>query len=205
MRLLELFSGTKSVGKVAEQLGYEVTSLDLKNADINTDILKWDYTIYEPKHFDVIWASPPCTEYSRALTTRTRNIFSANLIVLKTLEIIEYLNPNYYIIENPQTGLLKSQPFMYGIPYKDIDYCKYGMPYRKRTRLWNNIFQWNPKPLCKKDCGNIVDGKHIATAQRMPNGTKDTWGNKPLFNQNELYVIPELLIHDIFNSIPITV
>ena len=30
MKLLELFSGTKSVGKVAEQLGYEVTSLDLK-------------------------------------------------------------------------------------------------------------------------------------------------------------------------------
>ena len=26
MKLLELFSGTKSVGKVAEQLGYEVTS-----------------------------------------------------------------------------------------------------------------------------------------------------------------------------------
>ena len=48
MRLLELFSGTKSVGKVAEQLGYEVTSLDLKHADINTDILNWDYTTYEP-------------------------------------------------------------------------------------------------------------------------------------------------------------
>ena len=30
MKLLELFSGTKSVGKVAEQLGYEVISLDLK-------------------------------------------------------------------------------------------------------------------------------------------------------------------------------
>ena len=45
MRLLELFSGTKSVGKVAEQLGYEITSLDLTNADINTDILNWDYTI----------------------------------------------------------------------------------------------------------------------------------------------------------------
>ena len=144
---------------------------------------------------------PPCTEYSTALTTRTRNIFSANLIVLKTLEIIEYLNPDYYIIENPQTGLLKSQPFMYGIPYKDIDYCKYGMPYRKRTRLWNNIFQWNPKPLCKKDCGNIVDGKHIAHAQRGP--SIGLLNNR--FHQNELYVIPEQLIHDIFNSIPIPI
>ena len=34
MKLLELFSGTKSVGKVAEQVGYEVTSLDLKNGTI---------------------------------------------------------------------------------------------------------------------------------------------------------------------------
>ena len=39
MKLLELFSGTKSVGKVAERLGYDVTSLDLKDVDINIDIL----------------------------------------------------------------------------------------------------------------------------------------------------------------------
>ncbi len=169
MRLLELFSGTKSVGKVAETLGFEVTSLDVKHADINTDILSWDYAIYEPTHVDVIWACPPCTEYSRALTTRTRNINSANQIGLKTFEIIEYLNPTYYILENPQTGLLKKQPFMNGVPYKDIDYCTYG-----RTRLWNNVFQLKPKQLCKKDCGNIVDNTHEATTQRMPNGPKST-------------------------------
>ena len=35
MRLLELFSGTHSVGKVATELGYEVLSLDVDgNADI---------------------------------------------------------------------------------------------------------------------------------------------------------------------------
>ena len=52
MKLLELFSGTQSVGKVARELGWEVTSLDLKDADINTDILKWHYeTQYQPKHF----------------------------------------------------------------------------------------------------------------------------------------------------------
>ena len=50
MKLLELFSGAKSVGKVAETLGFDVVSLDLKHADINTDILNWDFNIYEPKH-----------------------------------------------------------------------------------------------------------------------------------------------------------
>ena len=78
------------------------------------------------------------------------------------------------------------------------------MPYRKRTRLWNNVFQWNPKPLCKKDCGNIIDNKHKATAQRMQHGTKDTWVNKPHFKQADLYVIPELLIYEIFDTIPIS-
>ena len=46
MKLLELFSGTKSVGTVAEQLGYEVTSLDLKNVDINCDIMNYELELY---------------------------------------------------------------------------------------------------------------------------------------------------------------
>ena len=135
------------------------------------------------------------------MTRRPRNINSANEIVLKTLEIIDYLNPTYFILENPQTGLLKEQTFMNEIPYKDIDYCKYGMPYRKRTRLWNNVFQWNPKPLCKKDCGNIIDNKHKETAQRMQQGNKSTWIDKPQFTQTDFYVIPEHLISDIFIAI----
>ena len=197
MKLLELFSGTQSVGKVAKNLGYEVVSLDLKNADINCDILDWDYTTYEPGNFDVIWASPPCTEYSRAKTIGVRNLELANKIVQRTIEIINYLKPTYYIIENPQTGLLKEQSFMNNFPYVDIDYCKYGMQYRKRTRLWNDIVQWSPRPLCKKDCGNIVDNRHIATAQRGPNkGREDT-----TFKQCELYRIPKALIYEIFNSI----
>ena len=85
MKLLELFSGTGSVGTVAKQLGYNVVSLDLKQADINIDILQWDYTTYEAGYFDIIHASPPCTEYSMALTTRHRNIEKANEIVLKCL------------------------------------------------------------------------------------------------------------------------
>ena len=150
MKLLELFSGTCSVGNVATKYGYSVTSLDLKGANINCNILDWDYRQFPSGYYDFIWSSPPCTEYSRAKTVGVRNIDEANKIVLKTIEIIKYFRPRIWFIENPQTGLLKQQPFMSQFNYYDVDYCKYGFRYRKRTRLWTNLVGWSPQPLCKK-------------------------------------------------------
>ena len=194
MKILELFSGTGSVGKVAKSKGHSVISLDLKNSDINTDTLNWDYKMYEPEYFDFIWASPPCTEYSIAKRVGVRNIDYANSIVLKTLEIIDYLKPKYYVIENPQTGLLKNQPFMNGIDFTDVDYCKYGFNYRKRTRLWNNLnHTLKLEPLCCKDCGKVMNNRHLEIAQRG--------GRNKSHSQKELYTIPPKLIEDVFNSI----
>ena len=201
MLLLELFSGTGSVGRVAKNFGYTVISLDLKNADICSDILEWDYNEYPTGMFQFIWASPPCTEYSRAKTTGVRKIEEANKIVKKTIEIINYFNPKYFVIENPQTGLLKNQDFMKDFDYKDVDYCKYGFRYRKRTRLWGNV-NWKPRPLCCRDCGNIVDGKHVETAQRLPSGKRSEWKeNYVKHKQEDLYKIPEDLIKEILKDL----
>ena len=84
MNLLELFSGTGSVGLIAKSLGFNVISLDSKNADINCDMLEWDYKQLDRNHFQFIWSSPPCAEYSIAKTTGIRNIEYANSIVLKS-------------------------------------------------------------------------------------------------------------------------
>ena len=57
MRLLDLFTGSGSVARAAEELGYEVTSLDIDEKcepDICADILEFDYTQYAPGSFDVI-------------------------------------------------------------------------------------------------------------------------------------------------------
>ena len=84
---------------------------------INTDILDWNYKVYPVGYFDFIWSSPPCIEYSIAKTTGVKKIIEANRIVKKTREIIDYFKPKYWTIENPQTGLLKKQEFMEGLPY----------------------------------------------------------------------------------------
>ena len=214
MKLLELFSGTGSVGRVAREFGFSVISVDLKNANINEDILQWDYKQFDRNDFTIIWASPPCTEYSRAKTTGVRKIDYANSIVKKTIEIIDYFQPRVFFIENPQTGLLKEQDFMTDFDYYDVDYCKYGFEYRKRTRIWmggydqqgnilpreaTNLKSWKPRPLCKKDCNSMVGNRHRETAQRLP--CKGRWEEQRKKTQDELYRIPEELIYDIFSNL----
>ena len=200
--LLELFSGTGSVGKVSAEMGYTVISLDRDmEATIQTDIMNWDYQNFPKPVIDVSWASPPCTEYSRAKTIGIRDIEGSNEIVKRTLDIIHYFKPKYWIIENPQTGLLKDQDMMYGIPFNDIDYCKYGMPYRKRTRLWNNIDTWIPKPLCKKDClsMNPARTRHLQEAQQG-GSTAERRRTQQTFRTTELYVVPSYLMKEIFTA-----
>jgi hypothetical protein len=84
MRLLELFSGTGSVRKAVGETFDEVVSIDILqkfNPTECCDILNWDYKKYPVGYFDAIWASPPCTEYSKILygrPNRIRDISGAN-------------------------------------------------------------------------------------------------------------------------------
>ena len=94
MRLLELFSGTGSVGKVFKEQGWEVVSLDWDpkfNANIVVDIRHWDYKSLPPNYFSCIWASPMCTQYSRARTTAKtpRILVEADSLVQRALAIID--------------------------------------------------------------------------------------------------------------------
>ena len=174
IRVLELFSGGGSVGKVCEELGYECISVDIEyEATHKIDILKFDYKQYGKDDFDIIWASPPCTYYSglqRAWLGKKKrngiyteekheqNLIESDKLVLKALEIINYFKPALWFMENPQTGTLKSRDIMKDIPFYDVDYCMYSdWGYRKRTRVWTNKENFNNKKCDGSgSCGNMI-------------------------------------------------
>jgi len=204
MRLLELFSGTGSVRKAVGEQFDEIVSIDILqkfNPTVCINILEWNYKQYPRGYFDAIWASPPCTEYSAILYSRPdrlRDISGANRIVSRTLEIIEYFQPDRWFVENPQTGLLKEQDIMLGIPFTDVDYCKYGFPYRKRTRIWTNT-EYEGK-VCKKDCQFMNGKRHI---RAIGNGSyEEHWNRGEQERLSQRYSIPVPLIKELFNYTP---
>ena len=102
MRLLELFSGTGSVGSVFRRHGWEVVSLDLVGTPtIRADILQFDYRQLGGT-FDLVWASPCCTQYSiaRSKAKTPRNLAHADALVRRAFEIVAYFKPRCWAIEN---------------------------------------------------------------------------------------------------------
>jgi len=201
-RLLELFSGTGSVGTIFKELGWEVISLDAdpdRDATITADIREWDYTVFPENYFDCIWASPVCTHYSRARTKAKtpRNLEWADSLVQATLKIFAYFKVPYFL-ENPQTGLLKTRPFMQEYPYQDVTYCSYGYPYQKRTRIWTNSL-WTPsRPLCnRKNCQAMMNGRHLQTAQQGPGKIAGVRLADDYNNLDQLFSVPPDLVREI--------
>ena len=153
MRIWDICCGTKSVSNVWREAGHQTLTLDIDPKcmpDICTDIMSWEYTYFGLEPPDVIWCSPPCTHYSIARTNAKtpRDLEGSDKIVQRCLDIIAYWRPKFWIIENPQTGLLKTREVIRGVPFVDVDYCAFGAPYRKRTRLWTNC-TWLPSKRCE--------------------------------------------------------
>ena len=204
--VLELFGGSCSFSNVAKENGNKTFTSDFKKfdgIDYVTDILDFDMSMV-PFKPDIIWASPPCTTFSIASCghhwtpdkqPKTEACRKGIAIAKKTLEIINYFNPEFYFIENPR-GLLRKMDFMQNIPRTTISYCQYEMhkPINERrmkpTDIWtNNLERWIPKAICKNGAPC-----HVAA----PRGSRT--GTQGLKNNFERSKIPEQLCLEILNS-----
>ena len=207
MRLLELFSGTGSVGKPWKEAGHEVISVDVDGrfgADIVEDILQLSYCKLQVP--DVIWSSPPCQMYARCRTRAKTppNFALADSLVVKALEIIQYfqrLNPDLiWFLENGDSTLLWGREVAKDLSnYVRLDYCQYGTSYRKRTRIAHSEnLQWTPRPLCDpKICSQVVDGRHILTAQQGPGKKAGVRDRRDTCSLDLLHALPRELTEEI--------
>ena len=158
-KLLELFKGTGSVGKVAHRMNMDVQSLDVESKyepNVLVDILEWDYKKWvRDNNFvpDFIWASPPCNTYSplvyplKERDPKTAEPFSdrakvGTQILYKTLQIIKYfqkINPKLlFVIENPR-GMMRNDKQIKKLDLNNTLYCLYNDFKRKSTDFFTNV------------------------------------------------------------------
>ncbi len=205
MKVLELFAGTRSIGKAFEAKGHEVFSVDWERSfpdiDLYADIgnLSVDEVLSKFGRPDVVWMSFDCTTYSIAAIShhRTLNPITGSLdpiseyarqcdiIDQHCLDLVDELKPKFWFIENPRGGMRKMS-WIQSLPRYTTTYCGYGDSRMKPTDIWTN----HPDPRFKPPCKN-GDLCHIAA----PRGSRT--GTQGLKDHVERSRIPKLLCEHI--------
>lgn len=197
MKVLELFAGTRSIGKAFEKHGHEVYSIewnkDFDNIDWYEDIGKITSQdiIDRFGHPDVIWASPDCATFSIAAIShhRRKNPETGNLDPISdyakfcdkvdqhVLQLIEELQPKYWFIENPRGGLRK-MTWMQELPRYTLTYCKYetDKPISERRMKPTDIWTNHPNPNFIPPCKN-GDPCHAPAPRGSKTGTQGIKGS----------------------------
>jgi len=157
--ILELFSGSKQVSSVFEQFGWNAITID-NNVKLNPSICSSILDITPdmlPNQIHFIWASPVCTQFSRAarsyhwekITLKKRKFIyipktaaaeHSLKLLNKTIELI-LLYPNApFIIENPIGRIHHIKALQKLGHYRYfVNYSTFGVPYSKETYLFSNM------------------------------------------------------------------
>lgn len=215
MKVLELFAGSRSIGKEAEKQGHRVISLDIEafeRIDLVQSIL--DFTLDQLEELpDLIWASVPCTTYSMLAIGKHRRGPKAiseaavlgDQIVVHTLEVIRRAGC-LWVMENPR-AMLRKMPFMRGLDRRTVSYCRYGDRRMKPTDLWGNVFYsllnpdgYQPRPMCWNENPHCKHERSPRSSTLRKRGDKRTGGTVALSGSYERSKLPELLCAEIIAS-----
>ena len=203
LKVLELFAGTRSIGRAFEERGHEVYSIDYdkvhKDIDwyVDLEFVTAENILEKFGKPDIIWASPDCTTYSIAAISHHRiktkddrapksdYAKKSDRVNKNVLKLIKDLQPKYYFIENPR-GAMRKMKFMSGIPRYTVTYCQYGDFRMKPTDIWTNHSNPKFREMCKngQEC-------HVPAPRGSKTGTQ---GIKCVIDRSR---IPKELCDDI--------
>lgn len=105
--VLDLFSGLGGWSKAFNDRGHQVVTIDNEkkfNPDICIDVMKLKKKDLDGYNFDIVLASPPCTEFSKDNMpdswNKKREVNVDTRLLQKTIKIIYWVKPKYWVIEN---------------------------------------------------------------------------------------------------------
>ena len=224
INVLDLCSGSRSLERALESAGvahlFNVISIDNDPATNPTILMKVEEiakTIKTGRQLPpllrkikpaLIWASPPCTPYTRAATMRNKEdrikqMETGDRCVEACLFLIEHFRPMVWILENPDAELANRKIMQPLNKFKHtVTYCNYGRKDQKATLLYTNLADLNLLD-CRKPGETCLTktmlGHHSATAQAGPSRTAD--GTViPGTKKTEAQKVPERLIITILQS-----
>lgn len=214
MKILELFAGSRSIGRSAEKFGHDVFSVDWEayegiNLTIDIGEMKLSDVPFIP---DMIWASPDCTTYSVAAVSKHRrnSVEPISNYAIKCDAVNQHwislmkewlkINPKMvFFIENPR-GMLRHMPFMKEFKRHTVWYCKYGDDRAKPTDIWTNSTTWIPREEChnyRYDKNGDIINKHCHHESARRGAITGTQGRDDSYNRSK---IPSELCDEIIKS-----
>ncbi len=118
---VELYAGTAGGTAAFRKAGWRVVTVDLVRGcrpSIVADVRALPLAAERPP--DVVWASPPCTEFSDANPGRPPR--PSLELVVATLEAVRWLRPRFWVMENVRGAI----PWL-GIPVQKVGpWCLWG-------------------------------------------------------------------------------
>ena len=190
MKVLELFAGTRSIGREFQARGHEVFAVEwdrsFPDIDLYADVGKLTADAIRGKFGtpDVIWASPDCSSYSVAglghhrdgVKPKTEYARFCDKVNSHMVDLILELDPKLWFVENPR-AMMRKMPFIErllregrGARYT-VTYCQYGERRMKPTDIFTNHPDPRFRPPCRKG-----DPCHDAAPRGSKTGTQGIRG-----------------------------
>ena len=192
MKVLELFAGTRSIGREFRARGHEVFSVEwdrrFPGIDLYADIgkLTAGEVLERFGRPDVIWASPDCSSYSVAALghhrdgTRPKTDYArfCDRVNEHAVDLILELGPRLWFVENPR-AMMRKMPFIERLlrdgkgARHTVTYCQYGERRMKPTDIFTN----HPHPCFRPPC-RYGDPCHDPAPRGSKTGTQGIAGSK---------------------------
>lgn len=217
-KVLELFAGSKSIGKVAKMLGMDVFSID-KYVEDGMDLVFGVEDLTRAMIVelfgvpDIIWASPVCSAWSKTgwfhywktdiykdhkKFVAKKDFASESVeMIRKTIQVFNWFPDAVFFMENPE-GMLMKHPVINDfqklkcvgdMKRHKVTYCQYGSLIRKPTHIWTNSKKWAPRPHCIEG-----DKCHLSSPRGSNKGLGAIKGN---YNRSK---IPEQLCFEVLKA-----